>query len=71
MFERLTARVERCARDKAAARAREIAARLADGVPPGIAVEAGPDGVRLSGRGLVRRYALEPALRWLAAEARR
>ncbi len=71
MFEELTARAARTGRDRAAARVREIAARLAAGVPPGIAVEQTPDGVRLSGRALLRRYALEPALRWLAADARR
>jgi hypothetical protein len=38
--------------------------------PPGLAVEPAAEGVRLSGRGLKRRFALEPALRWLTAVLR-
>lgn len=71
MLERMTARVERRARDKAAARAREIAARMAGEAPLGITAETGPDGIRLSGRGVARRFAVDPALRWLATEAQR
>ncbi len=71
MFGRLTARSERRARDRAAARAQEFAARMAEDAPPGIDIQSGPEGISLSGRGIVRRFALDPALRWLSAEARR
>jgi hypothetical protein len=70
MFEKLTAHAERRTRDRIDARAREIAARLAAEAPAGLAVEAGPDGIRLSGRGLARRLALDPALRRLTVARR-
>ena len=37
-------------------------------LPGGIRVETGPEGVRLAGRGLVRRILLDPRLRALMAE---
>lgn len=65
MFERLSEH----ARRSGERRARETAARIADAMaaelPPGIATEARDDGVELAGSGLRRRFALEPALRWL------
>lgn len=64
MFEPLTARAaraaERRARERAAALAEEIRAVL----PGDIRVEAEAQGVRLSGRALRRRLALDSALRW-------
>lgn len=71
MFGKLMAHAQRRAREKADARTREIAARMIEEAPAGVHVEAGPGGVRLSGRGLARRFALDPALRWLSMEARR
>lgn len=68
MFERLTARIERRARQAAAAKARDIAARIA-AEAPGLRAETADGGVRISGRGLIRRHALDPALRWLVTEA--
>jgi|GEM_PF-4083284 len=69
MFERITRRAGRFAERRATVRAAELAGRLG-GVARGIKVEAVQDGVRLSGRGLRRRLALEPALRWLTAALR-
>jgi hypothetical protein len=65
MFERLEARVRRAAAARAARLTDEIAGRLAAELPPGISVEAISGGVRISGRALKRRLALEPALRAL------
>jgi len=67
MFERLSARIERAAAQRARARGAGLAARIADELPSGVTAEADESGVRLSGRGLRRRFALEPALRWLIA----
>jgi hypothetical protein len=63
MFERLEAR----ARTRAAARARALAERVAAEAGAAGAVRAAVDeeGVRLSGRGLRRRMAIEPWLRAL------
>lgn len=65
MFERL----ERNARSGAEARAERrrvaIAELLAAELPTGIATERTQGGVRLSGRGLARRLALDPRLRAL------
>lgn len=63
MFERLTARAGRIARRRARARIETLARQLAAELPPGIRAEAREDGVRLSGRTLRRRFALDPALR--------
>lgn len=65
MFERLVdrveARAEQYARERAVALAEEAGAKL----PEGVAAEAAPEGVRLIGRSLRRRFVLEPALRWM------
>lgn len=66
MFERLAERVARMAARRAEERIADMAGRVAAELPPDIAAEAQAGGVRLSGRGLRRRFALEPALRWLA-----
>jgi hypothetical protein len=65
MFERLTRRAARAAEQRAEARADELAARMQTGLPPGIGAARIAEGVRLSGRGLRRRLAIEPGLRWL------
>ena len=70
MFERLSERVEREARERAAARASELAERMRASLPGGIEAEAAPEGVLLTGRGIARRFALDPALRWLVAGPR-
>jgi hypothetical protein len=65
MFERLNAH----GRALAERRRKALTARLTDGLkaelPHGIGAEAVPEGIRLSGKGLARRFATEPALRWL------
>ena len=65
MFEALIARVERRAARRAAALAQDVAERV---IAPELAsVTVQKDGVHLTGRSLVRRFALDPALRWLVA----
>lgn len=68
MFERMTERAARLARTRAEARARELAQKMEAELPGGIRVEATERGLRLSGRGLAARFALDGRLRWLAAE---
>ena len=68
MFEALTARAARLASARAAARRHDLAERLADTLPPGVRAEADEEGVRLSGRNLRRRVALDSRLNWLIAE---
>ena len=65
MFERLMARAERTAERRVSERIEAMAERIAADRPPGIAADAGEDGVRLSGRRLRGRFALDPGLRWL------
>lgn len=66
MFEALTARAERRTRERAAATAQ----RIAEAAPEGLSVSVEEDRVVLSGRGLGQRSIEDPAMRWLAAEAR-
>ncbi|MFC7499853.1 hypothetical protein ACFQRC_11550 [Enterovirga sp. GCM10030262] len=70
MFERLSKRVEHEARERSEARTTELAERMRASLPGGIDAEAVAGGVALSGRGIARRFALDPALRWLAAGPR-
>jgi hypothetical protein len=70
MFERLKARALLLAQARAARRRDALAARLADELPAGIAADRTAEGVELSGRGLKRRLALEPALRALIGRLR-
>lgn len=70
MFERLIERGGRAAAAKAAARARRIEAELGSELPPGMGCEAADDGVAIFGRGLVRRYLLDAALRALIGRVR-
>jgi hypothetical protein len=71
MFERLTARAEQAARDRARAVRAELVERIAAAAPGGVMAQAVEDGVALTGRGLRRRAALDPAVRWLMAGLRR
>ena len=71
MFERLMARAEALAEAAARRRRVALAETLREEAPAGVGVEAVEEGAILSGRGLVRRFALEPALRWLATGRRR
>lgn len=67
MFERL---IERCGAlaERAARRRRaELAERIGGEAPADVRVEPEEEGVALTGRGLLRRLALDPALRWLWA----
>jgi ABC-type transport system involved in cytochrome bd biosynthesis fused ATPase/permease subunit len=70
MFERLMARAMRAAESRGSATSAQLAERLKQELPRGIDVIVEDRGVRLSGRGLARRFALDPALRWLTARLR-
>ena len=65
MFERL--RIEGAALAERAARRRRraLAESLGAEAPAGVRVSEDGESVVLAGRGLRRRFALEPALRWL------
>jgi ABC-type transport system involved in cytochrome bd biosynthesis fused ATPase/permease subunit len=67
MFEGLMARVARLASERAAARRRDLAERLAGALPSDVRAEADQAGVRLSGGHLRRRLALDSRLNWLIA----
>ena len=67
MFERIEERIGRAALALARRRIATIAERLSGELPRGVAAEIAADGVRLTGRGLRRRLALQPALRALLA----
>ena len=67
MFDKAMERAGRKAEARARARRDALAQRLADELPRGIRVERAGDAVRLSGRGLARRFALDARLRWLVA----
>jgi hypothetical protein len=70
MLEALEGRLRRLAELRASRRLDETAERIAAGLPRGIYAARTADSVELSGRGLSRRFALEPALRWLLAGLR-
>lgn len=63
MFERLTVLGLKRAETQRAQRIASLAERAAEDVPAGVNVEAGPDGVVLSGRGLRRRWLDDARLR--------
>jgi hypothetical protein len=69
MFEELSERVRSKAYARAKPAAVEIAQKIQAELPPGIAAEAEARGVRLSGRGLHRRWLLSARLRWLIGGA--
>ena len=71
MFERLMAQGAALAERAARRRRSELAAALSEEAPAGVRVEEEGEAVALSGRNLIRRQALEPALRWLLAGRRR
>lgn len=71
MFGQLTARVERAAQRRVEKLRIALAERIADDFPGGVAAEVDKEGVRVKGRGLARRFALDPALRWLLTGLRR
>jgi len=66
-FEALMERAERLAEARARARRRGFADRLEDALPGGVRAKAEAAGVRLSGRNLRRRLALDNGLNWLIA----
>lgn len=65
MFERLMIHGAALALKAALARRDALAEALREAAPEGVKVSEAEDGVALSGRGLERRFALEPELRWL------
>ncbi|HEX8573354.1 MAG TPA: hypothetical protein VF759_11450 [Allosphingosinicella sp.] len=67
MFERLMIHGAALAAAAARRRRAELAEALAQEAPAGVEASESEGGVVLSGRGLGRRFALEPALRWLLA----
>ncbi|MEA3051137.1 MAG: hypothetical protein QOG72_40 [Sphingomonadales bacterium] len=71
MFERLIRRGEALAEQAARRRRDDLAEALREEAPAGVEVSEEGDGVVLGGRDLVRRFALDPALRWLVAGRRR
>jgi hypothetical protein len=71
MFERLMLYGASLARKVASERVGAVAAALAEDAPAGVRVSEEEGAVALSGRGLRRRFALDPAVRWLLAGRRR
>ncbi|HET9640612.1 MAG TPA: hypothetical protein VFP12_15540 [Allosphingosinicella sp.] len=71
MFERLMLHGAALARKGVRARRAELAEALRDEAPEGVRVGEAEEGVALEGRGLARRFALEPELRWLVSGRRR
>jgi hypothetical protein len=71
MFERLMLHGAALAQIAAERRVEMLAESLRDEAPADVEVSEGEGEVRLSGRGLERRFAIEPGLRWLLAGRRR
>ena len=71
MFEKLMLHGAALAEKAARRRRSELAAELGEDAPAGIEVSEEEAGVVLSGRGLERRAALDPGLRWLPGGRRR
>jgi hypothetical protein len=71
MLERLMLHGAALAMRATRERRSSLAAELRDEAPAGVSVSEDEQGVVLSGRGLERRFALDPELRWLAAGRRR
>lgn len=67
MFQRIIERAGDAAARRAKARTLVLAEQIRAEVPDDVEVSALDEGVRFSGRGLRRRFALDPALRWLMA----
>lgn len=70
MFERLEARMREAAERRARERAERLAGEMEAVLPAGIRAEAGEGGIVLSGRGLLRRWALDARLRRLSGNLR-
>lgn len=70
MFEKLQARGAELANGRAAARRERLAVQIEEKAPNGVRVQREQDRIVLSGRGLIGRFALDPLMRWLVAEAR-
>nr|WP_315382664.1 hypothetical protein [uncultured Sphingomonas sp.] len=64
MLEQLKARAETTGRAAATDAAGRLAERVREAVP-GVSVAVEGSAVTLSGRGLLRRWLADPALRWL------
>jgi hypothetical protein len=71
MLERLMLHGAALARRAAEGRRAALAEALGEDAPEGVRVSEDSEGVALEGRGLRRRFALEPELRWLLAGRRR
>mgnify|MGYP003575212565 CR=1 FL=1 len=70
MLEKVEERGVRAAAQRAEARVREMEAELKAQLPAGIGCEAEGGTIRVSGRGLGRRYLTDAALRSALARAR-
>ncbi len=70
MFERLAERAARAAERRRDERVRRIEGELRRELPAGVDCEAGKERVVIFGRGLVRRYMLDAALRSVIGRAR-
>ena len=71
MLEKLMLHGAALARRAARARIADLAGAIREEAPDGVRVSEEEEGVALSGRGLRRRFALEPELRWLIGGRRR
>ena len=71
MFERLMIRGAALAQQAERRRRSALAEALRAEAPAGVKVDEAEAGVALSGAGLKRRFALDPALRWLVPGRRR
>ena len=67
MLERLKDRIGALAERRAEVRRRRLADEMRAEAPAGVRVHEEERAVVLSGRGLKRRFALDPELRWLVA----
>ncbi len=67
MFDTLEARAARAADARVTERTAMLAELLRAILPPGTSVEAGDEGVIVSGRGIGRRVMLDSSLRWTIA----
>ncbi len=65
MFEKLLDRVKHKAERRVRARISNLTDQAQAELPRGIETEAEIDGIRISGRAIKRRFALDPWLRWL------
>jgi hypothetical protein len=65
MFERLMLHGAAMARRRANERRASLAEALREEAPEGVEVSEDEQGAALEGRGLERRFALDPGLRWL------